>query len=283
MKLICQNFCDSKRYFLFCVIRFNSIMLDIYCSFATEPGKDSAGCFPSITKGSLDVGFRTPRTKKVVPISRSPSSDSSSVTTAKSEISLKIRTKKSTKPAFRPSDDRKSSDWNVEIAVSNSPLSKVASSDHFRAHDLKRSDIGELDNSANSKMETKSSFNKVHDYKQSNISGLRSGFKVVPYHDEDDSESVVSNATEEVYDYPKDPEDLSLIREQLLQIENQQSNLLDLLQVCYWSLISLFLDNELKNQNITVKAVGLLVHCLYSFILLIIVGVCELSIILGYL
>ena len=31
---------------------------------------------------------------------------------------------------------------------------------------------------------------------------------------------------------PKDVEDLSKIREQLIQIENQQSNLLDLLQVC---------------------------------------------------
>jgi hypothetical protein len=41
----------------------------------------------------------------------------------------------------------------------------------------------------------------------------------------------VSSSAEDFYENHKDYEDLSLIREQLIQIENQQSSLLDLLQV----------------------------------------------------
>ncbi|CAI9112485.1 OLC1v1012942C1 [Oldenlandia corymbosa var. corymbosa] len=59
---------------------------------------------------------------------------------------------------------------------------------------------------------------------------IKSGFRVVPCEDEiSDATVVVSNETSEIKNL-KDSEDLSLIRKQLVQIENQQSNLLDLLQ-----------------------------------------------------
>src|SRR5262249_26096982 len=64
--------------------------------------------------------------------------------------------------------------------------------------------------------------------------GLKSGSRVVPFLEDEDcynKDVEVSNPIDDFSENHKDDEDLSLIREQLLQIENQQSNLLDLLQV----------------------------------------------------
>ncbi|KAI9073608.1 hypothetical protein K1719_044420 [Acacia pycnantha] len=58
----------------------------------------------------------------------------------------------------------------------------------------------------------------------------KSGSLVVPiYNDDNPDLDVKLNCANEVCDNPQDVEDFSMIREQLIQIENQQSNLLDLL------------------------------------------------------
>ena len=49
---------------------------------------------------------------------------------------------------------------------------------------------------------------------------------------------VGSNVTEDINNYQKDREELSSIRNQLAQIETQQSNLFDLLQVIFHLLIN---------------------------------------------
>ncbi|XP_044493577.1 TORTIFOLIA1-like protein 4 isoform X2 [Mangifera indica] len=91
--------------------------------------------------------------------------------------------------------------------------------------------LGEKGNNVNSRPETKRVlFSKIHSDKVCKFSSFRSGSRVVPCPDDENSDFVASNGTEEVCDDPKDAEDLSLIRQQLLQIENQQSSLLDLLQ-----------------------------------------------------
>ncbi|KAH7570199.1 hypothetical protein JRO89_XS05G0066800 [Xanthoceras sorbifolium] len=164
----------------------------------------SGGCFPSITKSSQDVGLRTPQPKKIVATSWSPSSRSSFGTTAKSETSLKINDRKSSMSTFSKLDDRKPSDWEVEISVMQSLSSEMNHTDCIRVSDSGDLELGEMGNSVNS--------------------------KVVPYHGDENSDLVVSNGAEEVYDHQKDAEELSMIREQLLQIENRQSSLLDLLQ-----------------------------------------------------
>jgi len=74
------------------------------------------------------------------------------------------------------------------------------------------------------------------DSKVSSFGGLRSGSRVAPCSDDGDS---VKNCKDDVEESKKDSEELSLIREQLALIENQQSSLLDLLQVYTWSLISI--------------------------------------------
>ncbi|GMI66044.1 hypothetical protein like AT5G62580 [Hibiscus trionum] len=73
--------------------------------------------------------------------------------------------------------------------------------------------------------------NKNVDDRTHKIGGSKSGSRVTPCQDEIPGSSVgVSNAHENLSANHKDCEDLSLIRTQLVQIEKQQSSLLDLLQ-----------------------------------------------------
>nr|GMC55356.1 microtubule-associated protein TORTIFOLIA1-like [Ipomoea batatas]GMC56295.1 microtubule-associated protein TORTIFOLIA1-like [Ipomoea batatas] len=58
------------------------------------------------------------------------------------------------------------------------------------------------------------------------------GSRVVPYHEEKSEHTVVmSNETGDLYRNQKECEELSQIRKQLVQIETQQSNLIDTLQL----------------------------------------------------
>ncbi|TYG80334.1 hypothetical protein ES288_D02G208200v1 [Gossypium darwinii] len=166
----------------------------------------SVGCFTSVTKSMNDVGFRTPQSKKVVPTSRSPPSDASAASTVKKETPLESNNSNSN---TRRLDRSKSSDWKIE-AVQPKSLFSEASGDF----NIKRS----------------VSFGKAHDEKVQKFGGLRSQSQVLPFHDEENLDVTDKNAALYVDENPKDIEDLCLIREQLAQIEDQQSNLLNLLQ-----------------------------------------------------
>ncbi|ESR51757.1 hypothetical protein CICLE_v10030884mg [Citrus x clementina] len=198
-------------------------------SFSIDNG--SSGCFPSITKSSQNVGLRTPQPKKMVPTSRSPASDSSYGTTSKTEISFKSNNRKSGASILCKSVDGKPSDWKVEIAVPRTPSSIGTCEVHNRTSDSKDAKLGEVENNVNCQPEKKMViYSKIRDDKMYKCGGFKSGSRVVPYSDDEKSDFVPHNGIDEDFDYPKDPEDLSLIREQLLQIENQQSSLFDLLQ-----------------------------------------------------
>ncbi|TYH84661.1 hypothetical protein ES332_D02G211600v1 [Gossypium tomentosum] len=166
----------------------------------------SVGCFTSVTKSMNDVGFRTSQSKKVVPTSRSPPSDASAASTVKKETPLESNNSNSN---TRRLDRSKSSDWKIE-AVQPKSLFSEASGDY----NIKRS----------------VSFGKAHDEKVQKFGGLRSQSQVLPFHDEENLDVTDKNAALYVDENPKDIEDLCLIREQLAQIEDQQSNLLNLLQ-----------------------------------------------------
>ncbi|KAA3482907.1 Microtubule-associated TORTIFOLIA1-like protein [Gossypium australe] len=166
----------------------------------------SVGCFTSVTKSMNDVGFRTPQSKKVVPTSRSPPSDASAASTAKKETPLKSNNSNSN---TRRLDRSKSSDWKIETVQPKSLFSE-ASGDY--------------------NIERSVSFGKAHDEKVQKFGGLRSRSQVLPFHDMENLDVTDKNAALDVDENPKDIEDLCLIREQLAQIEDQQSNLLNLLQ-----------------------------------------------------
>lgn len=183
---------------------------------------------PPLSKSTQDGGFKTTQSKKTVPTNRSPpsGSDGSFANSVKKGSPLKSNDKSATKV----DQLKKPFGWKVEIAVPSAPSSKVArEDDNVERNDLAVLDCRENEQFGNPKLETK----HIREEKLHKFGGLRSGSRVVPF-DEDEkrgcSEVVDGHVAEEVYDSPKDAEDLSLIREQLLQIENRQSSLLDLLQ-----------------------------------------------------
>ncbi|KAM1741475.1 hypothetical protein ACFX13_011688 [Malus domestica] len=190
-------------------------------------------CSPPSLKSSDDAGFRTPQPKKAVPTNRSPPSDTSLVTTPKKGSPSSRSDRKPDAAVFAKQDHKKPSDWKIEIATPNSLSLTVTHKDDIVRSDCRDPDSGKNDHFGNGKPETKHLlFSKNHGEKVHRFGGLKSGSRVVPFNDEEncDSDIVVGNAAEEVYENQKDAEDLSLIREQLIQIENQQSSLLNLLQ-----------------------------------------------------
>lgn len=205
------------------------------CSFWVGLDNGISRCFPPLSKSTQDGGFKTPQPKKTAPTNRSPpsGSDGSFANSVKKGSPLKSNDQNSTKVDH----SKKPFGWKIEIAVPSAPSSEMVREDNnVGRNDFAVSDCRENKQCGNPQPETKHVvFSKTREEKLHKFGGLRSGSRVVPF-DEDEkhgcSEVVDSNVAEEVYDNPKDAEDLSLIREQLLQIENQQSSLLDLLQVC---------------------------------------------------
>ena len=210
----------NQSSFLVNLIPFSSIGLD-----------NSIGrCFPPLSKSSQDSGYKTPQPKRRVPTNRSPPSDSdgSMPNSVKKGSPLRTNDRNSTSTTSCNVDHpKKPSQWKIEIAVPSSASSKVACEDNdVRKNDSPASESGENERPGNSKLETKHAvFSKIYEEKMHKFGGLKSGSRVVPFDDSD--QNLGSDGVD-----PKDVEDLSKIREQLIQIENQQSSLLDLLQVC---------------------------------------------------
>ncbi|KAK2994388.1 hypothetical protein RJ640_029503 [Escallonia rubra] len=198
-----------------------------------HPDIGSGGYSPTVAKGPPDIGFETPQPKKTIPTSRSSPSSISSGATTRKRNSPKSSHKKPNSPMFSKMDVRKPSDWKDGIAVLQTPCSEVACDDNFRSLNFTNVDSTCTESCSTSKPETKRVlFSKICNEKSSKFGGLRFGSRVVPFHEMDKCEldAAGDNAIEDVYRNNREVEDLSLIQKQLLQIENQQSSLLDLLQ-----------------------------------------------------
>ncbi|CAI0386682.1 unnamed protein product [Linum tenue] len=201
----------------------------------------NGGCIRS----SNNVGYKTPSSsrKSFPPPSRSPPSDASPVvTTAKKQSLVKSNDSNSRPAMFQKVDHRRPSpNWKIEVAVA--PQEKACEDDIKMQEPKVLKPVEEVKNGSLSP-ETKrvlfssSSTRGGHD-KLHKFGGFRSGSRVVPYDYDDEGDDGemcytkgvgLNKPAEDLYENPKEMEDLSLIREQLVQIETQQSNLLDLLQ-----------------------------------------------------
>ncbi|CAI0379567.1 unnamed protein product [Linum tenue] len=204
----------------------------------------NGGCIRS----STNVGYKTPSPssrKSFPPPNRSPPSDASSVvTTAKKQSPVKSNDSNS-RPAMLQKVDhmRPSSNWKTEVAV---PAQDKPCEDDIKLQAPKVLKSADEVRNGGSSPETKrvlfssSSSNRVAHHKPHKFGGFGSGSRVVPYdYDEEGDDEMcyaakggtgLNNPAEGMYENPKEMEDLSLIRQQLVQIETQQSNLLDLLQ-----------------------------------------------------
>lgn len=161
--------------------------------------------------------------KNRVSASRSPPPNASPIVTTRKKHAPSTE-RKSYPPLSRKTNNNnsKSLDWKVEIAVSNSPT--------FSPEKITKN----KENNGRSKFEAKRMlFESNSEEKAAKLDGgLKSGSRVVPFEESESTEvmAAAENTNEELHGENKDG-DLSLIRRQLLQIENQQSSLLDLLQV----------------------------------------------------
>ena len=208
------------------------------------PDNESDRSFHTVSKSSNDAGFRSPPAKKTVPTNRSPPSNGSLVTTAKKGSPQGRIERSSDTTKLTKLDHKKSPEWKIEIATPNSASSKVSQADDVVKRDFDDEESGKNERNANPVAEDKRVlFSKDRNEKAQKFGSLRSRSRVVPFDDENyDS---ISNPAVEIYESPKEAEDLNLIRAQLIQIENQQANLFDLLQVMLLMLIHLLFDSQM--------------------------------------
>ncbi|KAG4207598.1 hypothetical protein ERO13_A03G076200v2 [Gossypium hirsutum] len=184
-------------------------------SQASSRENASDGCRPPGAKisSNSDIAVKRPTSTK-----RSTSPDGSFATPGRKRSPLKATTQET--------NGKKPLDRRVDIA---SPL--AATLPRARENGFQERRNNENARSAKSEIRRSLFSNKNSDDKTHKISGSKSGSRVAPCQEEiPESTVMVSTASENLSSNHKDCEDLSLIRTQLVQIEKQQSSLLDLLQ-----------------------------------------------------
>uniref|UniRef100_A0ACD6AJI0 Uncharacterized protein n=1 Tax=Avena sativa TaxID=4498 RepID=A0ACD6AJI0_AVESA len=198
-------------------------------SSTTDSASDAR--YPADSLGSNSVKSVTKR--NMLPASRSPPSDASRNVSNRRTSPPSIRNKKSSSPSRGgcDADQAKKYDYKVDVTVAPdaTPIKTVTEEKLLKEGNVR------------ARLEArKMLFQKSGEKGYKKLAGHKSGSRVVPYNGDDaDSEetTVVEDGSEEFQsDEPEEfesahkDEDLSKIRMQLVQIENQQTNLLDLLQ-----------------------------------------------------
>ncbi|KAK4263325.1 hypothetical protein QN277_028755 [Acacia crassicarpa] len=246
-KTLCMNSLQNRRFDKIKVVRDTMNRALEMWKEVTDSTKDddSAPATPACysagpdngkeqrsTKSSVDSSLKSSQPKKIISTNKSLPCEVSDASTVRRK-SFKKSKDKNLNSEISLELDHGLSDRKFETPDSNSfPLNME------REDDIKRcgSEVSKpclSQNCENPRTEVRRAlFSKKADEKVHIVCGLRSGSRVVPLCDDDfpDSESSVDNNVNEAYKNPRDVENLSLIREQLGQIENQQSNLLNLLQ-----------------------------------------------------
>ncbi|KAK7367965.1 hypothetical protein VNO80_09985 [Phaseolus coccineus] len=252
-KVVCLDSLQNRRFDKIKVVRETM-------NRALETWREVAEDTPALIKSECDSVSGTdddrgqPATKsspsvssksfKTVSANRSPPSGVSFMSSMKGEIFSKSNEKNSRMRTLHQNDYEKSSVDKPESLLSRSSHPNMSREDAVKRCNFENSSSTPYQNGLNSRTEIKRVlFSKMSDEKVKRFSGSKS--RVVPYYgdgldgdglDGDGLEgdgldaNVVDNSANDVCDNPQDVEDFSLIREQLIQIENQQSNLLDVLQ-----------------------------------------------------
>lgn len=164
-----------------------------------------------------DVGYVTPQVKRTVLKTRS--SPTSSNQKKSPLLNCDVTKPKASKFSYQMDIGRASSSERVEVAVQESPVSEEMAGEEQRGSEHGVSGMEDSGSWTNSRLQAKRTlFKESSDGKSNNrFGGWRFGARVVPLFENEDCEQEFEN--------------LSLIQKQLLQIENQQSSLLELLQV----------------------------------------------------
>lgn len=180
----------------------------------------------SCAPGSVVSQFR----KTPIPASRSTPPDSYSASKTK-KISPLSSSRRINSNVARKLNHK---NWDVQITMPNAPSAAYQHQGDHEERDDFVMERNKRERSRFSKPEVRRAlFGKNTDDKSHKFGGSKNGSRVVPCHEDSDDSVVVSNGAKDQNTNDKDSEDLSLIRNQLSEIEKQQSSLLDLLQVCH--------------------------------------------------
>ncbi|XP_059316645.1 TORTIFOLIA1-like protein 4 isoform X2 [Lycium ferocissimum] len=191
----------------------------------------SGACSPTPSKSSSDTATETPQLKKALRPSKSLASSSSSSITSQKNSSTRFRRTKSNVTSSCKLDLRKSLDAKAKHTVSQASALEVAFEEQ-KSQNLRVQDSVDTVSCSSSSSEVKSTvFNRPPDEKFHRCGNSQSGSRAIPLFEDYNNNMVPDeNTNEDALLSHREYEQLCSVRKQLVQIENQQSSLLDLLQ-----------------------------------------------------
>ncbi|PHU02729.1 hypothetical protein BC332_27980 [Capsicum chinense] len=193
----------------------------------------SGACSPTPSKSSSDTAMETPQPKKAIHSTKSLASSSSSSITSQKNGSIRFRRSKSNVTSSCKLDFRKSPDAKAKHTVSLASSLEVACEEQ-KCQNLRVQDPMDTVSCSSSSSEVKSSplFDRPPDKRFHRYGNSQLGSRVIPLFGEynDNMDVPDENINEDAPLSHREYENFCSVRKQLLQIENQQSSLLDLLQ-----------------------------------------------------
>lgn len=187
-------------------------------SSSTDSASD--GRYPADSLGSNSV--QSVRRRNLSPTNKSPPREALHNVSNRRTSSSSIGNKKNSPPSRHNSDQAKNFECKVNVtdAPDATPIKNVTEEKFLK------------DGNVRARLEARRVlFQKNGEERYNKVPGLKSGSRVVPYNGDDDSEEIAeSEDVHEEFQSGHKEEDLSKIRMQLVQIENQQTSLLNLLQ-----------------------------------------------------
>ncbi|MCD9643752.1 hypothetical protein HAX54_031422 [Datura stramonium] len=192
----------------------------------------SGACSPTPSKSSSDTATETPQPKKALRPSKSLASSSSSSITSQKNSSVRFRRTKSNVTSSCKLDLRKSLDAKAKHTVSQAPTLEAACEEQ-KIENLRVQDSVDTISCSSSNSEVKSTlFNRPPDEKGHRYGNSQFGSRVIPLFEDYNNNTGVpdENINEDALLSHREYENFCSVRKQLVQIENQQSSLLDLLQ-----------------------------------------------------
>ncbi|XP_060214432.1 TORTIFOLIA1-like protein 4 isoform X2 [Lycium barbarum] len=191
----------------------------------------SGACSPTPSKSSSDTATETPQLKKALRPSKSLASSSSSSITSQKNSSTRFRRTKSNVTSSCKLDLRKSLDAKAKHTVLQASALEVAFEEQ-KSQNLRAQDSVDTVSCSSSSSEVKSTvFNRPPDEKFYGCGNSQSGSRAIPLFEDYNNNMVPDeNINEDALLSHREYENFCSVRKQLVQIENQQSSLLDLLQ-----------------------------------------------------
>ncbi|WJX88574.1 hypothetical protein P8452_70646 [Trifolium repens] len=189
---------------------------DVSDEFSPPPNSQSSskenasdGRYPPVSQNSCNPGsVMANLRRKSAPASRFSLPDSSSASNGKNVSALSSNKRRSSVVSRKLSQKN----WDVQVGMAD------------------QGDLQEMNENRTPLEMNRALLNKNSDDKMKKHGGSKAGSRVVPYHEDCQDSVPVSNVPKDLFKHDKESEELSLIRNQLQQIEKQQSSLLDLLQ-----------------------------------------------------